>query len=353
MELNQNQINQLTAQGFTTGLIDVLTKSVSYFPHRVWVVDNSGSMNKNDGHRLVATKKNGQVKLIECTRWQELKETIEYHVQMAALIQAATTFRLLNNPGMHVGPQEFSVAERGIDSNIIEDDVALARRVMSNASPTGVTPLTSHLQAIRQRLIMDADELNSRGERLTVVLATDGLPTNEQGIGGYQERNEFTEALRSLQGLPVWIVIRLCTDEDDVVEFYNSIDDQLELSIEVLDDFIGEAQEVHSKNPWLLYSLPLHRMREMGTPHRLFDLLDERRFTKAELREFCFMLFGSGQFDGIEDPDVDFTAFLKGLDGLLKTQQEQWCPIKKKKKPILDLHEMNKLYGDSSSCSIM
>ena len=43
VELTQNQRDQLKAQGYTDGLIDIITKSVSYFPHRVWVVDNSGS----------------------------------------------------------------------------------------------------------------------------------------------------------------------------------------------------------------------------------------------------------------------------------------------------------------------
>lgn len=43
VELTQNQKDQLKAQGYTDGLIDTITKSVSYFPHRVWVVDNSGS----------------------------------------------------------------------------------------------------------------------------------------------------------------------------------------------------------------------------------------------------------------------------------------------------------------------
>ena len=68
----------------------------------------------------------------------------------------------------------------------------------------------------------------------------------------------FGKALGSLAGLPVSTVIRLCTDDDEVVNFYNSLDENLELNMDVLDDFVGEAKEIHSKNKWLTYGLPLH-----------------------------------------------------------------------------------------------
>ena len=56
----------------------------------------------------------------------------------------------------------------------------------------------------------------------------------------------------------------------------------------------------------------------MGIPHRLFDLLDERPFTRSELRDFCFLLFRQGAFDGVPEPEEDFTAFFKALDRILK-----------------------------------
>jgi len=352
-ELNYDQIKQLKSQGYTQGLIDIIAQMTEYFPHRVWVVDNSGSMNKDDGNRLINTKNSSQVRLVQCTRWDEIRETVNYHAQLSALIQAPTTFRLLNNPGMHVGSQEFSIADKGYDKQIIDKDVETAKRIMNNASPSGVTPLARHVREIRDSILPMADDLHNQGKKVTIILATDGLPTNERGVGGYDERNDFTEALRSMEGLPVWIVIRLCTDEDDVVEYYNSIDDQLELSIEVLDDFFGEANEVHEHNSWLTYTLPLHRMREMGIPHRLFDLLDERPFTRSELRDFCFLLFGQGAFDGVPEPEEDFAGFIKALDGILKREKEQWDPVKKKMRPLLHLKEMNRIYGMSSSCTIM
>ena len=75
---------------------------------------------------------------------------------------------------------------------------------------------------------------------------------------------EILDALESLQGLPVFVVIRLCTDYGPIVDFYNGLDERLDLNLDVLDDHLAEANEVYEYNPWLNYPLILHRMREMG-----------------------------------------------------------------------------------------
>ena len=48
----------------------------------------------------------------------------------------------------------------------------------------------------------------------------------------------------------MWVVIRLCTDEDAIVNYWNDIDGELELDMDVLDDFMGEGKEVFDANPW-------------------------------------------------------------------------------------------------------
>jgi hypothetical protein len=96
-------------------------------------------------------------------------------------------------------------------------------------------------------------------------------------------------------------VIRLCTNEKRVTEFYNQIDEVLEFNLEVLDDYLDEAKEVNKFNKWLNYALPMRkslslqwrillcmktansfgaprvgypdRCREFGYHNRLFDLL--------------------------------------------------------------------------------
>lgn len=220
------------------------------------------------------------------------------------------------------------------------------------SSPNGVTPLADHVREIRDNIKTMEPSLLQDGTKVVVVLATDGLPTDYRGMCDQRTKREFVETLRSLEGLPVWVVIRLCTDEDDVVEFYNDLDSQLELSLEVLDDFIGEAKEVYDYNPFLTYALPLHRCRELGYHNRLFDLLDERRLSKDELRDFLLLLFGEAQFDGVPDPQADWKGFAEAVARIVKKEQKQWNPITKKVQPWVDVKKMNKVYG-GRSCSIM
>jgi hypothetical protein len=214
----------------------------------------------------------------------------------------------------------------------------------------------------------------------------DGLPTDERGYGGAAHQNEFVEKLRLLEGLPVWVVIRLCTvriaheqsrrthcptifahlhalssftalqDDDEVVDFYNELDNMLELSIEVLDDFNGEAQEVFEVNPWLNYALPLHRMREMGYHDRMFDLIDNRLLTRSEIGDFCRLLFGQANFDGVPDPSVNWTGFIKELDRFLKREKKQWNPITKKIQGWVNPNYLKRVHDGSPApctCTIL
>lgn len=317
------------------------------FALRIWIVDNSGSMQEPDGQRMVPMSKN-TVKMVPCTRWDEIVECVEYHARLAGLIEAPTRFRFLNNPG--VGPQQFSIAEE--QGSSITRQIERATDILRKASPSGCTPLTSHILEIHNEITKMVPDLRRRGQKVAIIIATDGLPTDERGFGGYGRNQEFVEALRMLEGLPVWVVVRLCTNDESIVNFYNDLDGQLELSLEVLDDFSGEAEEVTNHNPWLNYGLPLHRLREFGCHNRVFDILDERPFLKSDIRDFFILLFGRENFDGMADPLVDWDAFVQQCTHLLQAEANQYNPLTKRVSPWINMSRLNWIHGRIQCLSV-
>jgi len=86
-----------------------------------------------------------------------------------------------------------------------------------------------------------SDEMMTKGLKAVFILATDGLPITQEGLNSQAANDEFVRALQQLQTLPIWLVVRLLTDEEEVVEFYNGLDAQLEMNLEVLDDFVNDG----------------------------------------------------------------------------------------------------------------
>jgi len=351
-DIEKEQILYLKEQGYPEGLVAALVECSSAFLFRTWVVDNSGSMQLTDGHRVVerVSKKKlknkettaNKIKCVSCTRWEELRGCVNYQAGLAGILKAPTTFRLLNHPGKAIGSQQFSVATSC--SEKISEEVKTAKNIMNKARPGGSSEITSHIESIKRMIEGLSPELLRLGRRVAIVIATDALPTDEQGVAGDAATEEFVEALRALEGFPVWIVVRLCTDEKDVVDFYNELDDQLELSMEVLDDFVGEAKNVYQHNKWLNYALPLHHSREMGFYHRLFDILNERPLTRDELKDFFALLFGEEKVLGAPDPSIDWVGFMKEIKALIKCEDKIWNPVKKKCTRWVNMKKLNRIY---------
>ena len=97
-------------------------------------------------------------------------------------------------------------------------------------------------------------------------------------------------------------------------------------------------------NPWLNYSFGIHRIREAGLASDIIDDLDEKAFTAHDIHQFCKEFF-------IGEKDIDlphprnWDAFTRGLKQLLKNEQLQWNPMKKKLCPWIDLETLEKMFG--------
>lgn len=86
--------NYLSRACWPIGLQTVLINGISTCPVRFFICDDSGSMMSNDGHRLIG--EGSASKLIACSRWKEMGETLKFHIGVAQSAMAPTEFRLLN-----------------------------------------------------------------------------------------------------------------------------------------------------------------------------------------------------------------------------------------------------------------
>jgi hypothetical protein len=152
----------LRQQGFSLGLARALTSNADSFDQRLWVVDNSGSMQIGDGHRVVEA--DGKITMLPVSRWEELQDTVIYHAQMAALLNSCTRFRLLNDPGPSVGRREVAVAVPGRD---VDSEIRQTRLTMTRTKPDGVTPLARHVWEMQAEIREMLPILQRTGRRVS------------------------------------------------------------------------------------------------------------------------------------------------------------------------------------------
>jgi hypothetical protein len=142
-----------------------------------------------------------------------------------ARLHVPTVFQLLNRPAglLPWGGGEFSVEGTGKDSTI-EKEVQAAMKIVQKSEPSGVTHMARRLNEIKKE-IEELQRTANVGRRVVVTVATDGIPTDDNGNVGGKVDAELERSLEYLyNALPVSIIIRLCTGDDRVVEYYNQLD---------------------------------------------------------------------------------------------------------------------------------
>ena len=83
------------------------------------------------------------------------------------------------------------------------------------------SPLANEVRKVTSRLDPVSPHLTETDKFISVIVCTQGVPTNEDGEKGPAVLKDYLNSLVSLAALPVKIVFRICNDDEGVLEFYN------------------------------------------------------------------------------------------------------------------------------------
>ena len=317
----------VVANKWPAGFAKTILDSKESVAFRFVVVDNSRSMLKRDGHRLVSDR-SGSAKFEECSRWEEVTSSMGVIVSHADAAGTPMEIRLLNKAQPVIVGQTANAGGANLE----------AVRAMLATEPSGLTPVCKQIREVIDRIRSMEAELTASNKIALLIIITDGESTD----------GNVSDMLKPLEGLPLQIIIRMCTDEMEVSEYWHNINASLDLDMRVLDDVEAEAVEVVSNNPWLTYGEPLHRAREFGVQLGAIDVLEERQLSKVEIKSVAEVLLAAPGSDQapLPDPEADWETFVQSVATAQHDLPLVYCPVNKQQRSWINVLELRKYQPD-------
>jgi len=222
----------------------------------VFICDDSGSMNTPLGDLSGPFDKMP-------SRWDELKQTVSIVVDLASVFDpdGVDVYFLNREPVFHVQSSEQLVPVFAVP-------------------PSGPTPIVP----VFRRVLRDKQhEIEER--KLLILLATDGVPTDNQG---HRDIRSFEYVLKHerkpVNRIPVTIIA--CTDDDDCIGYLNDWDKKLP-NLDVVDDYRNEKREIQAcQGKQFPFSFGDYVVKIlMGGVDSWFDDLDEKKLRQMVMDE--------------------------------------------------------------------
>jgi hypothetical protein len=284
--------------GFSNNMINKTVEDFTNPNHNYFVVyDNSGSMNYHDGKKIDA-----KGNITHCTRIEEARSNMEYFIDNAEISYNPVRFCFFD--GKIIEINESSTANTKVE--IIEK---------INKIPLGKTPLCAVITSIFNKInIIEDKNNNDNNNKYILTIITDGVPSDGE------LKDILLNPIHSKILNKINFIIRLCTNEESITKYWNEIDEDLEISLDVLDDLIGERKEIEKKNKWLSYPSSLHLMR-LHSIDPIIDRLDEKSLSLSDISKVCELILD----ESLPDPNISIDEFKSKINK---------CLIDKEKVPI-------------------
>jgi hypothetical protein len=90
-----------------------------------------------------------------------------------------------------------------------------------------------------RKLESEAPRLREEGKFVSVVISTQGVPTDLEAESTSEIMSEYIQSLKALSELPARITFRLVTGDKKVIDFYKKVD--LGFECDVIGDYWDEV----------------------------------------------------------------------------------------------------------------
>ena len=244
VKCRESSFRELLARlGVPNGLLTSVLACYSSCYSMVWLIDNSSSMKKRDsrimGRPIDIGEDSPKIESRDnMTRWHEVRDCVSFHCYMAEKCWIRTKLRLMNVDDD--GDYKFSLCCGSPDD--VPDEISRLKTALKHATlAQDQCPLSAQIRKISKIISDMTPALNANNQKVTVVIFTQGLPTDKRGTSTRSVQLEFWSELQALSKHPVNLIVRLCTDNEEVRNVYNTFDGRFN-SIDVLDDYWGEVR---------------------------------------------------------------------------------------------------------------
>lgn len=264
MDVNEIQVNlvklnatkntakeTMKGQGFTDEQIEWFLSDILNVDMRYYILDDSGSMEMSDGE--IYNEATG--KMIKDSRYNEMKSSVTPNFNICASAKIRSLFSTLNTGSVEINP----------DSTKTQKDYQNEFSQITRTT-NGATPLLADLESLKEHM------KQTPGKKFLVIYS-DGVSSD----------GDITNVLIEIQKMNVNIVIRLCTDEQSVVDYWEQLDAIPELKLDIIDSYEDEKISIAKKNPSLNYTYHFHRLREFGLTMGEIEKLDEISLTEGQI----------------------------------------------------------------------
>lgn len=240
-------------------------------------LDNSISMEQEDGKILELDCSNNITRLYGVSRWYELRSKILQVVDYNLKRNFKVSYYLLNPSYKGIWKKDIDYIEIDpLDSiEFNKNKIKILDKIILNSNNIrGSTPLDEFTQYIRNNVI-EYNRSKNKHLVLSYSIFTDGEPST---------KINFEKELKILGSqYPVFLTINLCTENNEIVEYYNDLDKTIgsELGgIDVIDDIESEEKEViDCGNNFVTYCQEIHVARMAGCYSIASDMLDEEKLS--------------------------------------------------------------------------